>query len=221
MKSMRTLFGLLLTALVAASSPAAAGSLTVGLTGSGLSGSACQPFTCPTAILTGSGLISPLSWTPDYQQVYASRNFASTTTFTGIAFLVRGSGDPAVSSVNGGTFKISLSTTSAPVLGPTNRGTGLNTTSLSANLGSDNVVVYNGPLPAISNGMLKIVFTTPFSYNPSRGNLLLDVQSSNSTDLIPFLYLALGTNKAFPAFSLAWVGIDTNDVFGYRTTFFF
>ncbi len=151
--------------------------------------------------------ISVLSWPPEYQQVYASANFAQTTTFTGIAFRVA-AGDPAVSSVNGGTFKISLSTTSAPVFSAFG-GTGLNTANLAANLGSNNTIVYNGPLPAVSGGMLTIPFSTSFTYNPSSGNLLLDVQSTDATNSVPFIYLAMATNIS--AFSRAWAKLDSSN----------
>jgi hypothetical protein len=184
----------LFAALLAASSPAAAGSLTLGVPDVGRqvlsslppTDAMCEPFGCPQAILTNSGgEVSPLSWTPEFQEVYSSLALPpGSTTFTGIAFYCEG-GNP-----NGGTFTISLSTTSAPT-SPNDTypfDTGLNTSNLSTNVGSDNTVVYSGALPALSNGMLTITFTTPFTYNTADGNLLLDVQSANATNSPPFIY---------------------------------
>jgi len=68
----------LLAALIAAISPAAASSLTIGLPANNgssiiteqIGGSACQPFGCPADVMNG-GITSLLSWPPEYQQVYA------------------------------------------------------------------------------------------------------------------------------------------------------
>lgn len=186
---------LLLAVLLAASLPATAGSLTIGVPVTGTqvvltsvppTNAMCQPYGCPQAILTNSGgEVSTLSWTPEFQQVYSSLALPpGSTTFTGIAFYCEG-GNP-----NSGTFTISLSSISAPT-SPNDTypfDTGLNTSNLSANIGSDNTVVYSGALPALSNGMLTITFTTPFTYNTANGNLLMDVQSTTATNSTPFIY---------------------------------
>ena len=209
----------LLAALIAAIAPAAAGSLTIGLPANNgtsiraevIGGYACQPFGCPTAVLTNGGGTSLSSWTPEYQQIYAKTAFTlGSYTFTGISFPVSGGFNGPGGSPNGGTFQISLSTTSAPVLATGNTSTGLNKTNLSANLGANNTVVYSGPLPAISGGMLTITFTTPFAYTPSAGNLLLDVQSSNATNSLPFVYATLGY-KEQGVFSRIWAGLGDFD----------
>ena len=126
-----------------------------------------------------------------------------------------------------GTFQISLSSTSAKTNGHTISGTtdgtisdfdtGLNTSNLSTNVGSDNTVVYSGALPALSNGMLTITFTTPFTYNPANGNLLLDVQPSTIvTNSYPFIYCYNSSVLTQPTpwtleLSMAW----TNSNLGY------
>ena len=187
-------FGRLIAALIIASSPAAAGSLTLGVQDTGRqvlsspspTDAQCQPFGCPEAIETITGQPSPLSWTPEFQQVYSALALPpGSTTFTGIAFYCYG-GQPNI-----GTYKISLSTTSA-LTSPNNNYpfvTGLNASNLSTNVGSDNTVVYTGTLPSLSNGMLTITFTTPFTYNTANGNLLLDVQPFTTvTNSYPFIY---------------------------------
>jgi hypothetical protein len=153
---MRNLSTWIFAALLAAISPVAASSLTIGLPANTLEsiGYSCQPFGCPTAILTNGGA-SLLSWTPEYQQVYAKTAFTlGSYTITGISFPVSSGGNAPGGAPNAGTFQISLSTTSAPVLNAGNTATGLSKTNLSSNLGADNTVVYSGPLPAISAGAL-------------------------------------------------------------------
>jgi hypothetical protein len=216
MKLVRNLLWLFSLVLLGAISPAAASSLTIGMpanNGSSIQAEAiglyaCQPFGCPTANGGGTNL---LSWTPEYQQVYANTAFTlGSYTFTGISFPVSGGFNGPGGHPNGGTFQISLSTTSAPVLSTGNTSTGLNKTNLSANLGADNTVVYVGSLPAISGGMLTITFTTPFAYTPSAGNLLLDVQSSNATNSLPFIYGTIGY-KEQGVFSRIWAGLGDFD----------
>ena len=58
--------------------------------------------------------------------------------------------------------------------------------------------------------MLTITFTTPFAYTPSAGNLLLDVQSSNATNSLPFVYATLGY-KEQGVFSRIWAGLGDFD----------
>jgi hypothetical protein len=101
---------------------------------------------------------------PEYQQVYASSDFSGTITIDDLEFftVAGGTGTP-----NPGIFTISLSTTSAPVNGLS--------TNLSLNIGPDNTTVYNATLPAVQSGALTIPFSTPFTYNPADGNLLVDL----------------------------------------------
>lgn len=117
----------------------------------------------------GNGL--PFTFTADtrYQQVYASPLFGGGT-ITGVRFFrtvdPSGTGDIA-----NARFTFSLSTTSARV-------NGLNTLDLSRNVGNDNVQVLDqflGNLNVPYGGSLTLMFTRGFVYDPSRGNLLLDI----------------------------------------------
>jgi hypothetical protein len=101
---------------------------------------------------------------PEYQQVYASSDFSGTITIDDLQFFTAAGG---MGTPNPGNFIISLSTTSAPVNGLS--------TSLSQNMGPDNKTVYNAALPAVQNGVLTIPFSTPFTYTPAGGNLLVDL----------------------------------------------
>jgi hypothetical protein len=105
---------------------------------------------------------------PEYQQVYASSNFPGTVTIDDLEFYTvpnSGTGNP-----NTGVITISLSTTSASVNGLS--------TNLSQNIGSDNTTVYDAKLPAVQNGVLTIPLSTPFTYDPAGGNLLIDIFES-------------------------------------------
>ncbi|HEY1886101.1 MAG TPA: PEP-CTERM sorting domain-containing protein [Roseiarcus sp.] len=102
---------------------------------------------------------------PEYQQLYAAADFSGPITIDDLEFFTvpdSGTGTP-----NPGVFTISLSTTSAQV-------NALSTT-LSSNLGSNNTAVYDATLPAVQSGVLTIILTTPFTYNPANGNLLIDL----------------------------------------------
>src|SRR5271165_3582976 len=109
------------------------------------------------------------AWVPEYQQVYASRDFPGTVRIDDLEFYVF---PGSTGTTNAGTYQISLSTTSA-VVGALNA-------NLSSNIGSNNTVVYNSALPAVQNGVLDIPFSTPFTYNPAGGNLLIDMYSTTA-----------------------------------------
>ena len=109
-----------------------------------------------------------------YQQVYASSDFGSSPILiTGMAFTVAiGSGAAFSSTLP--DIDIFLSTTSAAV-------DGLNTDFVS-NVGGDDTEVVGGALSLSSAGTpgvfdIVIPFTTPFLYDPTAGNLLLDVMN--------------------------------------------
>lgn len=115
-----------------------------------------------------------------YQQVYGSSAFGSLTgptLLTAIAFRVDGSGG-AFAPVIAPNFQINFSTT---LFGPD----ALSST-FASNVGANDTVVFAGPLTisAAPAGFPRpfnfvITLTTPFLYDPSAGNLLLDVRNFN------------------------------------------
>jgi hypothetical protein len=114
------------------------------------------------------------AYTNEYQQVYMSSVFSGlgTISITGLIFYAdEGAGNGAA--INSGDWTISLSTTLA-------KWDTLSTTP-TQNIGSDNTTVFSGSLarPLGSGRMLEIVFTQPFTYDPTQGNLLMDVWASN------------------------------------------
>jgi hypothetical protein len=109
----------------------------------------------------------------EYQQIYNSARFSGPVMITQIAF--------ASSSVNRspGTniynFRLGLGTTSSTPGSPNS--------SFAAN--GTTTTVFNGPLTAVlttTNSFdLRIPLTTPFTYDPAGGNLLLDVVLNSQT----------------------------------------
>jgi hypothetical protein len=92
--SIARIFRLALFAQLIMSSAATAGSLMIGVPND--ASGACQPFGYPTAILTNGGETRPLSWTPEYQQVYASRAFFLDRHTLSQEFLFPSNGVPAL-----------------------------------------------------------------------------------------------------------------------------
>jgi hypothetical protein len=114
--------------------------------------------------------------------VYTHSSFPGTITITGLQFF-NTQYDSGATSMSTGPFTFSLSTTTAD----------WNTLSstYAANIGADNTTVFNGSLsqPWAFGDTPTISFTTPFTYNPADGNLLLDVVANTSGGGIYF-----GTN---------------------------
>ena len=112
-----------------------------------------------------------------YQQVYSSTAFSGPIDIGTIQFFTETPGDLA-----SGTFTLSFSTTSVAV-------DALDTVNFDSNLGLDNQlfvsqVLSGGPAPSV------LSFTgTAFHYDPTVGNLLLDIQISGFSQVgIPSFY---------------------------------
>ncbi len=123
-----------------------------------------------------------------YQQVYTASEFDGPTKIVGLKFYNTAM-PTAATSMNAGTFTLSLSTTAANwnTLSPT----------YASNIGADATVVYSGSLvqPWSFGKTLEINLTTPFSYNPALGNLLLDFVVSGASN--PGGEIFFDTNGAF------------------------
>src|ERR1022692_277409 len=121
----------------------------------------------------GSGNCFPwgCAYNAEYQQVYAQGQFSGTITIAGLEFYNTQVNNGSTS-LPTGNWAISLSTTSYDV----NTITG----NWAANEGADNTAVWSGNInQAWTFGdTLTITFTTPFTYNPANGNLLMDVVGS-------------------------------------------
>ena len=137
----------------------------------------------------------------EYQQVYAASEFGtSALRISGMAFRPDAETGRAFAAMLP-SVSIFLSTTAAPA-------DGLNGV-LSANVGSDNTLVRSGALSLASNFTgppdgpkdfdIVIPFSTPFFYDPTRGNLLLDLFTAGDSGTIPFdaVFAIDGVSRAF------------------------
>jgi hypothetical protein len=121
------------------------------------------------------------------QQIYSSTFFSGPTQITGLSFRAYPGAAPSgffSNSVSVSNLSVLLSTTAVSAY--ENAGLQPNAT-FAANLGADATTVFSGPITlttaATGTGPqpfdYTINFTTPFLYNPTSGNLLLDVLIPN------------------------------------------
>jgi hypothetical protein len=136
------------------------------------------PFGCgPTCAFPYSG---------EYQQVYSSSVFSGPFTITQIAFETRA----GISGSLSDTFTLGLGTTLATAAAPG--------TSYAGNRRPDFTSVFSGTVVVPSTGAGTFDFiinlSTPFTYNPSNGNLLLDVNIASDTTSGNGISFVAGTN---------------------------
>lgn len=150
----RSILTLTLLACSALATPAIA-SVVVGAPGDAGSGN-CFPFGCATGTT--------------YQQVYDASNFSAPLAINSLSFY-NTQYNSGTQHVNTGNYTISLSTTSKAV-------NGLDTTVFANNIGADDLTVFSGDLSGqtiVFGGRLDIALTSTFNYNPSGGNLLVNI----------------------------------------------
>ncbi len=109
-----------------------------------------------------------------YQQVYNSNQFPGLITIQDLVFFNINREPGSIRTAN---YDIHLSTTSKAV-------NGLDTSNFNSNVGANDIQVFNdiltGPVD-ISTHTFRILLTSTFTYDPSQGNLLLDIFRSNIT----------------------------------------
>lgn len=122
----------------------------------------CYPFGC--------------AYNGEYQQVYTASAFTGPITIKDLEFF-NTQENKGATTMNSGSWTIALSTTTADwdTLSST----------YSANIGANNTTVFSGTLfqPWAFGNTLHIDLTTPFTYNPGGGNLLMDVIVSGASDV--------------------------------------
>jgi hypothetical protein len=121
-----------------------------------------------------------------YQEAYSSTYFSSPISITGIDFFVQGGG---AGSLYSGTYTLSLSTITVGV-------GALSTSNLASNLGANNATFEIVALSGNAPGTLSFSGAS-FNYDPSQGNLLLDIQISNGsagTSLAQFQDVGTGSS---------------------------
>jgi hypothetical protein len=169
-----------------------------------------------------------------YQQVFDASQFSRLNPGGGlinrIAFRGHGPGAPFTATVS--QLQVNLSTTSKSP-------DGLNST-FADNVGADDTQVFSGPLQTAvtftgdpTNFEVVIIFTTPFYYDPAKGNLLLDVRNTQGSTEVPPLDQELdGTNATGDSVSRVYNygnvtataagqtgGVDEKDTYALITKF--
>jgi hypothetical protein len=126
----------------------------------------CFPFGCN----------APVDWGTEYQQVYASTDFSGTIAIRSISFYDHNFDSGLAATLETGTFTISLSVTSKAV-GTLSVGS---PAALLSNITGANTPLFTGTLPGslAFGSQLDFILTSPYFYDPSQGNLLLDVVAS-------------------------------------------
>src|SRR5579862_4507525 len=149
------------------------------------------------------------------QEIIGTGNFGTFTgplMITGLRFRSAVGTGPV--SFTYASFKITLSTTQA--FPNTNNGHIMPSTTYVNNIGPDATTVFNGPLSGSSPGCtgagpcsfdLAITFTTPFSYDPMTGRLLVDLVSSAPTGTT----MGRLDGELFPNSSNSSVAVVTGD----------
>jgi len=116
-----------------------------------------------------------------YQQVYSSTAFGSdTVAISAISFAL------ASGTASTGTYSLSLSTTSKTVNGLSSN--------FASNLGSDNTTIFSGTLAGQIVGNSLIFSFSDFNYDPSAGNLLLNVNTSGIPSGVEFAGMFLSND---------------------------
>jgi hypothetical protein len=132
---------------------------------------------------------------PQYQQVYNKDAFGGLLMITQIEFFQLDPPGAPGSALLGGTFNIRLSTTTKSMNGLAC----CDNISLDTNRGSDEVAFALNEVLADNDlvGTLTFSGTTPFIYDPSEGNLLIDMQVSGYDPNNAVGDLVLGTRRFF------------------------
>ena len=119
----------------------------------------CYPFAC-----NDSG--TAVGQSIEYQQIYSSSAFSGAINIGSLSYYNDAADSPGGATVLHGNYSIYLSTTSVAV--------GSMDSTLANNIGADNMLFYSGDL-----GGNALDFTidaiAPFFYDPSLGNLLIDI----------------------------------------------
>jgi hypothetical protein len=139
-----------------ASLPAVANTLIIGNPPDSGSGN-CFPFGC--------------AYNAEYQQIYNQTDFSGAINITDL-FLYNTQYNSGATQTDAGTFTVNLSTSSKNV----NNISG----AFASNIGPDNTQVFSGSINQSwqFGNTLDIHFSKSFSYDPSKGSLLIDVSGS-------------------------------------------
>jgi hypothetical protein len=136
----------------------------------------CIPFGC-----SSPNTANPLD---RYQQVYSHSLFATPSAIDSITFYAEPYGNYSETLPRSEKFSVAISTSRNPV-------NGLNLTNLDSNTGADRQSVYSGFLRSEFNSparTLTFSLDKAFAYDPSMGDLLLDIAGDPKTQFQFALY---------------------------------
>jgi hypothetical protein len=128
---------------------------------------------------TGNAYPFGSAYDGEYQQVYNGGQFSGPITITNLEFY-NTQFNSGATAMNSGTWTIGLGVTSAD----------WNTLNSQMSLNGSTTTVFSGNLfqPWAFGDTLVINLSTPFTYNPGNGNLLMDVVVSGATDAGGVIY---------------------------------
>ena len=129
-------------------------------------GNNCFPFGCSDPLF-GEGT--------RYQQVYNASQFSGPIEITQITFF-NTTFNAGAGQIHPATYELHLSTTSRAV-------NALDVVDFGSNVGADDVLVFSAALSGVPGTDFVFDLSTPFTYDPADGNLLLDVFKSNFSPL--------------------------------------
>ena len=145
---------------------------------------------------SGNGNVVPFGGgSPQYQQIYAASDFTGPIDITGITFFNK---NYTPGDVNSADYSFQLSTSTATV--------GNLSTNFSSNIGADNTTIFagglNGPIDTTTHEFT-ITGTHDFKYDPSTGNLLLNITNDGTTSNFTVFLDAINSSNSY--FSRAFV----------------
>ncbi len=146
-----------------------------------------------------------------YQQVYSSSVFDGPIEISTTTFFDTFEGGAHGNAIENAHYTLSFSTTTAAV--------GALSTTLANNVGADSQVFFAGPLGGPLGGSHFIVPGTPFSYDPTLGNLLLQVDIVDPEGTTPFTFFDANNGNGLFSRALGQAGADVADDVGLVTEF--
>jgi len=121
-----------------------------------------------------------LRWQQDYSSSFFGSSPISISSFSFVNY-----GD-VTGPISYPSFSITFSTTSVTP--------GSLSTTYSANVGADATTVFSGPITLTDiGGLTTFNLTTPFTYDPSQGNLLIDIDHGASSSGDPMSFISYDT----------------------------
>ena len=161
---------------------------------------------------SGSGNSFPFGGgVPQYQQLYDANNFSGPIDITGVTFFNK---NYTPGSVNSADYSFQLSTSSATV--------GNLSTNFASNIGADNTTIFSGTLGGpvdTTTHEFTVTGTHDFMYDPSKGNLLLNITDDGTTDNASVYLDAINSSNNYFSRAYSYGSASYSDGWGLVTRF--